>query len=812
MDSKRDMADKQDVVQALRRLLDKGDELDRCCACRSLGVLGGRDAVQELVEHLRDDDIDVCIDAAESLGRLGDPAAVTPLIESLHNDPDGEIRVSVVEALGRLGGEQAIAALLSLLTSVPEDTDWDDDDAWDSNWDVQRKAVQALGYLRAAEAVAPLTALLDEEDAPVDETDILLALARIGDAGEEVVIQRLQNGTTRERRRAAHALGQPCTPTGARALGRALQDPAPEVRAVAAEALANNGQGRYLGALLLLLRDPADEVRETALKMAGKLSSQIHAELDVQQLLPLLGDPSARVRTAALHALQGHLPDPLDHETQARLTGLLSDAEPMVATAAIPHASRLESPDVDTVLLALLADEQRDPAVRQQAALALGKRPQTSEEVLTALDDAINDHESMVRWSALQALMACHKKQSATPPAAAALTTEKRTDAEDEPVAPLSRILAALHGEAGMAMTASADTTSGDDPPPASADAAPIDTPDAHEETDASNRTGAAPASTLDAIMLANMEYGQLDEKEKTITTDILPELPADDAEAFQDFYDILARQRHNKKKFYRGRNIDIEADIRLLSARVLGECSQPEVVEILKKTMLEDNPELQQEAVDALARLAPDTPGLTETLGPLNSLLYMGSAELRVASARALGALGDLACLPNLQESLQDENPLLRSQSVMAMAQILERHTGKFLWEQHAGTPATIPVASARAQEEAGTIEQALHAMSEHLADNDVGVSKAAALSLAKLNRLLPGGKTRNDVIGRLINAGFVGEGRQAREMGQALRALDPDAASDTLIQHLDTLPSSLERRFVLEMLEEVFRPSRAA
>ncbi|HEB93041.1 MAG TPA: hypothetical protein ENI94_06165 [Gammaproteobacteria bacterium] len=814
--SKQDMADKQAVVQALHRLLNKGDELDRCCACRSLGVLGSSDTVQTLVKHLRDDDIDVCIDAAESLGLLGDPAAVAPLIESLHNDPDGEIRVSVVEALGRLGGEQAIAALLSLLTSVPEDTDWDDDDAWDSNWDVQRKAVQALGYLRVTEAVAPLTALLDEEDAQVDETDTLLALARIGDAGEEVVIQRLQNGTTRERRRAAHALGQPCSPSGARALGRALQDPEPEVRAVAAEALANNGQGRYLGALLLLLRDPADEVREIALKMASKLSSQANAELDVQQLLPLLGDSSTRVRAAALHVLQGHLPDPLDSETQARMISLLSDAEPMVATAAIPHAPRLENPDVDAVLLALLADEQRDPAVRQQAALALGKRPQISEEVLTALDNAINDHEPVVRWSALQALMACHKKQSATASPDAALDTtldtEKRTEAEHEPVAPLIRILAALHGEAGMAIAASADTASGDDPAPASADTTSIDASDAHEESDAPNSNEAAPASTLDAIMLANMEYEQLDEKKKTITTDVLPEPPAGDAEAFQDFYDILARQRHNKKKFYRGKNIDIEADIRRLSARVLGECSQPEVVEVLKKTMLEDNPELQQEAVDALARLAPDTPGLTETLGPLNSLLHMGASELRVASARALGALGNLACLPNLQESLQDENPLVRNQSVMAMAQILERHTGKLLWQQHADTPAAIPVASARAQEEADTIEQALHAMSEHLADSDAGVSKAAALSLAKLNSLLPDGKTRDDIIGRLITAGFVGEGRQAREMGQALRALDPGAASNTLIQHLDTLPSSIERRFVLEMLEEVFRPSQAA
>ncbi|MCF6361802.1 MAG: HEAT repeat domain-containing protein [Gammaproteobacteria bacterium] len=818
-DSKRDMADnKQDVELALQRLLSKGDELDRCCVCRSLGVLGSSDAVQPLVEHLRDDDIDVCIDAAESLGLLGEPAAVAPLIESLHNDPDGEIRVSVVEALGRLGGEQAVSALLSLLTSMPEDTDWDDDDAWDSNWDIQRKAVQALGYQRVAKAVAPLTALLDDEDAQVDETDSLLALARIGGAGEELVIQRLQNGSTRERRRAAHALGQPCSPTGAHALGRALQDPEPEVRAVAAEALANNGQGRYLGALLLLLRDPADEVRETALKMIDKLSSHVSAELDVQQLLPLLSDPSTRVRAAALHVLQGHLPDPLEAETQACLVGLLSDSEPLVAAAALPHALRLEGPDIDGILLNLLADEQRDPAVRQQAALALGNRPQTSEEILTALDCTINDHEPIVRWAALQALMACHKKQPDTATLDAALDTtldtQDEAEAENEPAAPLARILAALYGETDTATATIAPTeTTGDDPVPESPETtSPVDISDPHEETEASSSNETAPESTLDAILLANTEYEQLDEKKKTITTDELPELPAGEDEAFQDFYDILARQRHNKKKFYRGKNIDIEADIRLLSARVLGECSQPEVVEVLRKTMLEDNPELQQEAIDALARLTPDTPGLTETLGPLNSLLHMGTSELRVASARALGALGNLACLPNLQESLEDENPLVRSQSVMAMAQILERHTDKLLWEQHADTPAAIPVASARAQDEADTIEQALHAMSERLADSDVGVSKAAALSLAKLNRLLSAGKTRDDIIERLITAGFVGEGRQAREMGQALRVLDPGAASNTLIQHLDTLSSSIERQFVLEMLEEVFRPSQAA
>ncbi|HFE31961.1 MAG TPA: hypothetical protein ENJ17_01485, partial [Gammaproteobacteria bacterium] len=599
------------------------------------------------------------------------------------------------------------------------------------------------------------------------------------------------------------ALGQACSNSGARALGRALQDPEAEVRATAAEALANNDQGRYLGALLLLLRDPIDEVREVALKMVSKLSSRVNAELDVQQLLPLLNDPSARVRAAVLHTLRDHLHDELDADTQACLTGLLQDPNPMVAAAALPHAACLPAPQIDDILLTLLADERREPMVRQQAALALGHRPRISPQILTALEEAVTDAEAVVRWAALQGLMACHKNQ------AEMVVTDGNESAgtDDTPVPPLERILATLRGEEDAEMLAKApqstesDITSEDDAIPAALD----------ESADIHTAAG-APASTLDAIMRVNEEYTQLDETKKTFTTEVLPEPPAEDSEAFQELYDILARQRHNKKKFYRGKHVDIAADVRLLSARVLGECSQPEVVEALREILLEDNPELQQEAIDALARLAPSTPGLTETLGPLNSLLHIGAAELRVACARALGVLGNLACLPNLLEALHDGNPLVRSQSVMAMAQILERHTDSLQWEQHADTPPAIPVASARAQDEADSIEQALRAMAEHLADSDVGVSKAAALSLAKLNGLLPAGTARDEIIQRLVSAGFVGEGRQARDMGQALRALDPDTASNTLIQHLDTVPSSMERRFVLEMLEELFRPSQAA
>ena len=818
------MTEKQNVVSVLKELLSQGDELDRCCACRSLGVLGSlgtqAEATNELVEHLRDDDIDVCIDAAESLGRLGDPAAVEPLIESLHNDPDGDVKVAVVEALGRLGGERAIAELINRVASPTEDVDWDDDEGWDSDWDIQRKAIQALGYLHAAEAVAPLAALLEEEDCQADETDVVLALARIGGAGEQMIIQRLQDGITRERRRAAHALGQTCSSLAARALGRALQDPEPEVRIVAAEALASNGQSQYLGALLLLLRDPADEVRETALRMAEKLSSQSQENLDTEKLLPLLNDPSARVRAAVLRTLLGHMPETLATDTQEQILRLLKDPEPLVVAAAIPHAQCLDNPDVDEILLGLLTDSQLDANVRQQAALTLGHRTDVSTETLLALNAAINDHESIVRWAALQALMTRHKNH---PEMAdnAHVENVQTENTQDESITPLALILATLRGETLITtIVTEAPTepvTSGEasseeqavtEPMPEAVDEtpAPHDDTETAEAIDPPEESEAAPTSTLDAILRANQEYARQGEVKNTLAVDEVPELPADEVEEFQDFYNLLGKQRHNKKKFYRGKKINLASDVRLLSARILGDCSQPEAVKALQEMMHDANPDLQQEAVNALARIAPGTPGLKETLGPLASFLTLGTPDLQVTSARTLGAIGNLNNLTNLQECLHDDNPLLRSQAVLALSQLLE---------QHAGQPAELSplhVSNPRQRKENARIESALLDLTECLADSNVGVRKAAALSLAKLNKLFHNSKTRDEIIVRLIAAAYVGEGEQARDMGQALRALDPAAAGDTLLQHLDTLSSSMERRFALEMLEEVFRQQQAA
>ncbi|MEN8108996.1 MAG: hypothetical protein ABFS22_13450, partial [Pseudomonadota bacterium] len=56
-------------------------------------------------------------------------------------------------------------------------------------------------------------------------------------------------------------------------------------------------------------------------------------------------------------------------------------------------------------------------------------------------------------------------------------------------------------------------------------------------------------------------------------------------------------------------------------------------------------------------------------------------------------------------------------------------------------------------------------------------------------------------------VQAAFAGDGSQARDMGRALRNIDADLASDSALTLLESLSSSAERRFAIELLEEIFR-----
>ena len=805
------MNGKQDAVHAISKWLNEGDELDRCCACQSLGALGDHASTESLVDHLQDEDIDVCIDAAEALGRIGDTRAVTPLLASLHNDLDNDVKTIVVQALGQLGGEQAISQLMEFAISPPEDDEWDDDEAWDSNWDIQIEAVRALGRLRATSAVSTLRDLLNNSECQVDKSDVFNALAHIGGEGEQVLIQHLQEDVPRERRRAARALGLSCSAIGARALGRALQDQESEVRTAAADALASSSHDHYLGALLLLLRDPSDEVRETALRAVNKLTTNNTTthDIELEKFLPLLDDASPQVRAATLKILHGRATGISNEHTLIRIQELLEDPNPIVAAAACPFAFMLNNSKVEQTLLSIAKNQQTDSTVRQQAILALGQRGNASGTILMALTEILNTHDAVISFAALQALLALHTHEANT----SKESINKDIDDETLPT-PLEIILAALRGE----IISPADIDQ-DSPEPEPKEINAVETTTDSNEVDASNDTvlenadlknttleNISPISTLDSIALGNAELAQQFETSKALNPDETPDLSPEEMEIFQPYYNILQQQKYSRKKFTRKKTVNIVNEVRRLSARVLGECSEPEIVKALTQAIHDENPEIQREAINALTRLAPDTSGITEILGPLTSFLHLGNIDLRIASAKALAALGNLGTLPNLLECLEDENLLVRNQVVLAVAQILKSYAS------HSTSNNKLSVSGKHIQEEVTNIKHALRSLIDRLDDIDTGVRKVTTLAISELNELIMSDEFHDEVIERLISAGFTCEGAQARDMGIALRKLDPANASNRLISLLNNSSSSYERRFAMEMLEEVFRPAQTA
>lgn len=106
---------------------------------------------------------------ARTLGLIGDPAAVTPLVGLLTGgDAHEEERISAARALGEIGDPAAAGVLVDALA--------------DSSWPVRAQAAKALGALRAADAVPALAGLLGDPAWWV-RSGAARALREIGPAG-----------------------------------------------------------------------------------------------------------------------------------------------------------------------------------------------------------------------------------------------------------------------------------------------------------------------------------------------------------------------------------------------------------------------------------------------------------------------------------------------------------------------------------------------------------------------------------------------------------------------------------------------------
>lgn len=798
----------RETVDTLCELVQTGDEADRCYATRTLGLLRDTASVETLIERLRDEDLDVAIDAAEALGNIGSAEAVPALIESLENDPSGEICTMIAVALGQIGSAEAIDPLLKIALERPEEMEWNDD--WDTWWDVQKASVISLGTLQAEKSVDKLAELIDDETQQDMEPTLLKTLIRISAAGEIKVIERLQNQDSppMHRRRAAHALAQSNSASTTKALGRALTDPASDVRARAALSLAEQNAISYLSALALLLRDPADEVRQAALQAVTRLTWDGGNAPDVEEALQsMLTDPDPGVRTILYSLLLPVVPDqPLSEpHFQAVLESATdSHAEPAAAACTLLGANG-DTAALERLLL-ITQDSEAHSMVRREAATAVGKLGRIDRQSLNTLEEAITDREQVVRLAALAALMALEKTG----------TLSQQEDDEESPLPrPLEIIKGALQGEITIPepgtppVEVTLDTNiEGRDEQSQDSEAQPTDNVEGKgEATEADLSLPETPAqivaegdvpaalSTLDAIAMTNVE---------TMLNTEAPEQQIQD-EVAMEYLGIVEDNKETMRRMRSTRKIDAQQDIRRLAAHILADIDAAEVLETLVQALSDDAPIVRREAAESIGIMAKRNPllaGLSDAVGTLITQLAIGDLDQKLASARALSYIGNRSALLPLTEALKAAEFTLRVQAIDALV-YLSLNGRNPAEADHMVIQDVPPLRVARK-------------LMECLEDKEMGVRVAAAKGLANILEPLQEESFTRKAVEKIIAGVTLGSGEEARLLGRALRSFDTDLANSILLAHLKQADDSVKRSVFIEMIEELLtardNPEQAA
>ncbi len=797
---------KEKTEQSLTDLLKTGDEADRCYAARTLGTLGSRSAVEALIKQLTDEDIDACVDAAEALGRIGDQQAIPALIRSLENEESGEVCTAVTIALGQIGAGDAITILKKVAVDRPERIEWEDD--WDRWWDIQLAAVEALGKFGAEDATGTLLQIMEDEASQDIDPEIFAALANIKESGITALLELLVDGSIMQRRRAARALGHSGNLEVTKALGQALRDESPEVRAAVATALADIDAQRYLPALLLLLRDPEDDVRTAAIEACNRLMKSSSADMDIiAEITPLLSDPSSLVRAIVATTLSSSIPPKhLDEESLTAVAASIMDKTYDTAATACDLLGVNGDPASLDVLITTVRNKGLYSMVRRQATLAIGRIGILNTDTIDLLKEAIADKEQPVRLAALDALTALE---------AVPATEEETTEALQRP---LDIVLAAIAGELELSPPETPQKVSQMvefDPTPIKeqhrkAEDSATETPDAQNaETGSELAEGEslvlpetpgrvvdpgevnAAVSTLDSIALDNAEvaFGVHEALPE-------PELEVKIEQEIEDFLEVVEENKRIGERMTRGRRkISIEDDVRRLGVRVLIGNTDDASVAGLIQALNADDGVLRYEAALAIAetaRLHPGLRSLMDAFGSLTTQLGLGDEDQRVACARAMGLLHNKAAMLPLLDVLNDPQTTLRTEVISALVEL--------------SINGDDPDKAGHMEIKSVSPKTILRKLSSALEDAEFNVRMAAAKGIVQLLNLEGLGESKTEIVEQLIDTGFLGAGAQARNIGKLLRSIDIQGSAERLLSQLETVDSSAERRFVIEMLEELF------
>ena len=410
-------------LPVLTELLGHVDDNVAVAAIEAIGRVGGRGAVDALVQSVERDYFFRTYPAIDVLGRSGDPRAVLPLTLALAKP---QYRIEAARALGRTADKSAVPPLAALLGS-PSDSDvrvaglalaelialhralYDNVSAPELALR-QHAGVAAIARIAGAlpdadqaERIAwccVLGALQLEAAAPVlarcldDEQAVALvaadALGQLGSAAEPHLRGALAHGDSARR--------LILLPLMARAKHTAevlacLQDREPTVRALACDTLARIGDATVVGSVFGQLYDTNARVVQAAMRAIQSLGS---AQTERLALLVARSDvPSARRAALRVLAYFGYA------SAFEVFREALHESDATARDIALTGLALVEHPDARALLLAAASDSAAP--VRIAALRGLGQSP-AEHAVVAALIAALTDDHAWARYYACQGL------------------------------------------------------------------------------------------------------------------------------------------------------------------------------------------------------------------------------------------------------------------------------------------------------------------------------------------------------------------------------------------------------------------------
>ena len=245
------MAEIGDLVPLINALSSRDTALRKMAMDTLSGIEADR-VVTPLMESLQEDPYG---DVARTLGRVGDARAVEPLLNTLQGATYVS-RQAAIEALGMLNDKRALPAFLNALN--------------DDTAGVREAAIKALDKLAAPEAIGRLVEALSDS-APAVREGAALALEHMGPLVLQAMLPSLESPDWRVRLNAVQILGRIGDVRAVEILIRKLHDPAGNVCGEVITVLKKLADARCIGWLLRGLEDRDAYVRENVADLLTQL-------------------------------------------------------------------------------------------------------------------------------------------------------------------------------------------------------------------------------------------------------------------------------------------------------------------------------------------------------------------------------------------------------------------------------------------------------------------------------------------------------------------------------------------------------------